>query len=129
MNPALTSLTAASQLQSLIVVYMDKNNERRWDDIWGRDLPDWVAQHADCRISGIFLASADMVGQYERLHSNVGTCSNFHVGDRFYTPKGETVSFLGVNPSNRKYKCIIYNETAGKRFKVTQSYMQNLTKI
>jgi hypothetical protein len=129
MNTPINSIITTTKGQRIVLLYKDDTKETHWTDLWGDTLQDWMNSHPTFTVCRVFMAAADMIPQYTKLQFNTDIRSGPQVGDRFNKPNGEVVEFLGVNPSNRKYKYIIFNETLGKRFKVTPSYLSQLTKL
>lgn len=48
---------------------------------------------------------------------------------RFMSRNGHEIELLGMNPSNRKYKFIIYDYNDNKQYKVSKSYMDATQEI
>ena len=110
-----------------VICYMDTNSNDHFETT--TDINAWSKAHPYAEIHYIFEEKSDLQSRTNNLEWNfLQYCNQYGLKSNmlhclFTNKHGHMCELLGMNPANRKYKFIIMDKTAGKKYKVTADYI------
>lgn len=119
---------------NIVICYTDTASGVR-DYTSVADAEHWLNNNPSCRIEYIFKEKWDLLNRDTNLQADfIANCNRHgipsnYLHKRFTDPKSHTVELRGYNPSNRKYKFIVYDENTGSTYKVSESYIRRCVLI
>ena len=115
--------------KNYVICYVNSNGDNNFEIT--TNITKWQNNHPYDNIHYIFEEKMDLQSRNNEIEwcfmqwaTNYGFQPNMLHG-LFTNKDGHLCEILGMNPSNRKYKFIIKDQTQNKRYKVTADYIKN----
>lgn len=123
-------------IHTSVICYRDTINQTPgWEIINDMELEEWKKQHPSYVPIMMFIANNDMLERNDYLAENFENQYEQYglhpdsLNKLYKTSKGHTVRIKGIAARNRKYPIIVDDLTDSKRYKVSPSWVGNLSEI